>query len=296
MTTEVLCKYIESLRKLRNIELDDFTKGIVSTRQYKRYLSGDSEMPYRVLNLFSERLGFNPVKIQGVILEAQSDQNELIEKLFNLSVAHQFDTFDKLHKENPIEQFLSKELEMYYETAILVHDYYRYNKPIEECSIVLKEIINYDIAIKKELFEPTELLVLSILLMFLDSDDKEVVLQKLSNQLLKDKVTLGNDFYSRQYITLRIAREYGIRKQDNKVIELCLNALESSERARIHFNYDFFYYYLALSYRNLKDEENKKKYVTKLYRYLQFVDDKVKTDKYVTKLKKDFDMTVDDIR
>ncbi len=296
MTTEVLCKYIESLRKMRKIELEDFTKEIVSVRQYKRYLSGDSEMPYRVLNLLSERLGFNPVKIQGFILDEESKQNEIIEKLFNLTVAHQFDEFDKYKKENPLGEFFSKELEMYYQTAMLMQDYYRYEKPKEECNKELKDIIDYKNAIKKDLFEPTELLVLSILLMFLDESEKDELLEKLSNQLMKDKVTLGNDFYSRQYITLRIAREYGLRKQDEKVIELCLKALELSERAKIHFNYDFFYYYLALSHRNLKDDENKKKYAKKLYRYLLFIDDEVKTKKYVSRFEKDFDFTIEELR
>lgn len=295
MTTRELTKYIETLRKLRNLEVDDFTKNIVSVRQYKRYLSGDSEMPYNVFYQLSHRLGFNPVKIQGDLEEAQVRQNDLIESIYNYTVSYQYDKVDEILKQNDFEVFLSEQLEMYFKTTMVIHNYHRYKKPKEECREELIKIVDYDTIIQKDLLEQVELLVLALLLMFLEGKQKEELLEILSNQLLKEKITLGYDLFSKLYVALRVAREYGIKGDNERVIDICLKALEETKRPHIHFNYDFFYYYLALSYRNLKDEENKVKYVKKLYNYLMFIDEENKTKKYVSKFKKEFNLTVDEI-
>ncbi|AIO18623.1 hypothetical protein KQ51_00743 [Candidatus Izimaplasma bacterium HR1] len=288
MVSKELSKYIESLRKRRNISIDDFTFDIVSVRQYKRYLSGTSEMPYRTFISFSKKLGFNPTKIQGDLEESKVTENEKIENFYNSVIRHEYEKAEEYMKEVDEDFFLLPELEVYFRATVVLLHYLRDDKPKKDCRIEIYRIIDFPRILEKDLFHQSELLVLALLLMFIDGEDKIKLMDKLSKQLLKDKITIGTEFYARQYVTLRLAREYGVSKQDDKVIELCLNAIDLSKRPKIHFNFDFFYYYLALSYRNLKDSTNKKNYYKKLYYYLKFLDEPSKTRLYEKKFKKDF--------
>ena len=288
MVSKELSKYIESLRKRRNINLVDFTEGIVSQRQYKRYLSGDSEMPYRAFVLFAEKLGFNPVKIQGDLEDYKIQESELIADFYNLVIRHKYKEAEAIMKKLDIDDFVLPEFKSYYLTTVVLLEFYRDKKPKEECRDEILKIIGYPEILQKDLFHQIELIVLSISLMFVEGTDKLAIMDKLNNQLLKDKITLGTEYYARQYVVLRVAREYAIEGFDDKVIHLCLNSLELSRRPKIHFNYDFLYYYLSLAYRNKKDTVNEMSYLRKLYHYLLFLDDETKMKNYNNKIIKDY--------
>lgn len=288
MISKELSRYIESLRKRRNIDLDTFNKDIVSIRQYKRYLSGDSEMPYRAFILFAERLGFNPVKIQGDLELQKEEESKRIEEFYNQVIRKNYEKAEQAMNSVDSNNFLLPELEVYYKTTVVLLHYFRDNKPPSDCRDEIFDIIDYPNILKKDLYEQTELLVLSLLLMFAEGKDKSRILDKLNEQLMKEKITLGNEYYARLYVLLRVTREYGIAGDNDKVIQLCLKALEASKRPHIHFNYDFLYYYLSLSYRNNKDMTQAIYYARKLYNYLLFVDEEKKMQKYNTKMIKDF--------
>lgn len=56
---QFLIESLEQERKSKDTSIHDFTKGIVSERMYRRYLSMENEISYQVLNRLLERLGFS---------------------------------------------------------------------------------------------------------------------------------------------------------------------------------------------------------------------------------------------
>ena len=47
-----LALFLEQMRFSRGISQEDFTDGIISNRQYQRYINGSSAMPYHLLDAF----------------------------------------------------------------------------------------------------------------------------------------------------------------------------------------------------------------------------------------------------
>ena len=63
--------FIEKLRAYRNLTLEEFLHDIVSIRQYRRYLSGDSTLSYLILDNLATRLGFSA---EYVIMELETEK------------------------------------------------------------------------------------------------------------------------------------------------------------------------------------------------------------------------------
>src|SRR5690606_12542881 len=69
--TKELARYIEKLRSLRNISQEDFVDGVVSLRQYRRYMQGTSAIQMKIIKQLAEKLSFKPVYI---LLEFESEK------------------------------------------------------------------------------------------------------------------------------------------------------------------------------------------------------------------------------
>ena len=57
--TQEIVAFIDNLRDDRNMSQGDFLHNIVSMRQYRRYLSGESTMSYTILDQLAKRLDFD---------------------------------------------------------------------------------------------------------------------------------------------------------------------------------------------------------------------------------------------
>src|SRR5690606_39442735 len=55
-SSKELALFLEKMRFLRGVSQEDFTDGIISNRQYQRYVRGESPMPFHLIDLFAERL------------------------------------------------------------------------------------------------------------------------------------------------------------------------------------------------------------------------------------------------
>ena len=296
MITKDICLYIEQLRIKRNITIKDLTEGIISQRQYKRYLLNVSEMPNRIFFELTERLGFNSVKILHDVEEEKQKENKLVEGFYNDVVNRNFDEAKAFIRKYKKHQFLLPEFKMYFDASEALYYYQikEYDKP--KTAEIFKNLVNYPNVLEKSIFDQTELIILSLLLMMIsDQQEKQILIDKLTTFILQDKLIVGTDLYAKQFIRLRLAREHGINGNDNKVIEICKQGLEVSRRPSIHFNYDFFYYYLALAYRNKKDMKTALYYIKNLYNYVMWHDDGRKVDSYQEKMKKDFDKTFEEL-
>ncbi len=295
MTSVVLVKFLESLRQRRKINQNTFVEGIISLRQYKRYLSGDSEMPYRVLSQLSERLGFHQVKILTELEKEKANQNALVEKFYNHVARNEYTEADEFMRKYNVEDFIQEDMKLYYKVTVVLLDYTRNDIDKEEAAKRLKTIMNYPEILKKDLYEQTELLGLSSMLSYLEDDERLKLMDRLSKLLLEDKITLGVDYYAKNYLVVRLARAYGMIGDNDEVINLCEKAIELSSRPQSYINLDFLYYYLILAYRNKKDDRNSLYYVRKLYYFLHFRDDDRMFNKYKIKMHNDLGKSFEEL-
>ena len=93
--TKELARYIEKLRSFRNVTQEEFVDGVISLRQYRRYLQGTSALQMKIIKQLSKKLGFNP---EFLLLEFESErltQNQQINMLYNYVVNYDYDNAAK---------------------------------------------------------------------------------------------------------------------------------------------------------------------------------------------------------
>ena len=76
--------YLEKLRISRNISRNDFVSGILSERQYRRYLKGESTMPNDKVHLLVTKLGLDLADFYMSYLDDKESHLQVIKNLFNL--------------------------------------------------------------------------------------------------------------------------------------------------------------------------------------------------------------------
>ena len=116
-TSEIVL-FIEKLRSLRNITQEDFLHDIVSLRQYRRYISGDSTISYSILEKLSKRLGFEANFIITELETEKVNQTLLVNDLYNLVANKQFDRVNKLLTEIDEKHLLSENNKLLYRHSI----------------------------------------------------------------------------------------------------------------------------------------------------------------------------------
>jgi len=80
MKSKELCNYLERLRSARNMSQESFTTGITSLRQYRRYLSGESDLPFQVIDQLCDRLGIQTINLIRELETARIEESKEIDQ------------------------------------------------------------------------------------------------------------------------------------------------------------------------------------------------------------------------
>lgn len=289
MKSRELCILLDDLRQTKKLSMESYIDGIVSLRQYKRYLYGTSEMPYKIFLKLSDRLGWNPMNILYELDQKKVSQLQRLDTFYNHVVSYQFDAASKLAEQLKKETFIDPTFETYFRIGLLLMEYWK--SPTNPVSYATRcaELIDYPAILKNEVLNPIELLALSILMTFVQGSEKDDIISKLEQVITSSSFHfLGKDFYVVQFIHVKLAKEYGIRKQNEQVIKICLKAVEYAKLNYSYFNLDYLYYYLALAYRNIQDMEKAHQYLKKLVIDLEVQDNHEKKDKFEQLVTSDF--------
>ncbi|VEU79917.1 helix-turn-helix domain-containing protein [Haploplasma axanthum] len=84
--------FIEKLREYRNISQEEFLDDIVSMRQYRRYMNGDSTLSYVILDKLAIKLGFDA---EFIIMELETEKIKQTQAVVNLYNAVATGNIDK---------------------------------------------------------------------------------------------------------------------------------------------------------------------------------------------------------
>lgn len=296
MISRKISIFLDRVRQQKKITLESFTKDIVSIRQYKRYLYGESDIPHKVLVLLTERLDTNPTTILREFDKAKFDQLQSLFGFYNLVVTYNFNEAKKFQKENSLDSIFDDKHKIFYQISSHLLQFYLKNESQFFCAEEISKLINYPKIIKQGILDFVDIMGLSILLTFISSDKKDEILDKLYNVLLhKDVAYLGDNVYTEQFILLKLAKEYGIKHENERVITLCTKGINTNKKNFSYFNLDYFYYYCALAHRNLKDMKKAHEALKLSYISLLIQNNKQNLDKFLKLFKEDFNLTEQNI-
>jgi len=289
MKSRELCTYLERLRSARGISQDKFTCDIVSLRQYRRYLKGESDIPFQIIHQLSERIGIKTNNLLREFEIAKVEETNTINALYKLAVNMAHRDFKAKLKEIPLEHIIDQTNKLLYQHSVIIHQYLTHTISKEYAALQNIKLIDYPKILDQLIITSIEMLILSSLLDLLDDHERVKIADKLKSYLVDSSVVIsgGND---RIYplILYRLAKYSGMKSDDPSVIQYCDLAIERSHMTNSYFLMDYFYYFNALANRNLGHKEKSDDMLFHCYNILQFEGNKNKIKKLTELIEKDF--------
>jgi len=291
-----LALFLEQMRVSRGISQEEFTDGIISNRQYQRYINGSSAMPFHLLDEFAERLN---VKKDFLLLEFDSygiKETNNIMALYNAVNNGEIENAKEIQKDiNPKYIMDSSNLKLYQYTQLIRN--FKENRSNLEMHIVnSKELIDYP----KILNSPAMTMVETLILMeLLDHTTDDTESTRIFNKIKAfidnpSLVWTGSQIITYNMLIFKIAKYSGLKKDFDNVIHFCNIAIKLNYKSKYFLNLDFYYYFLALAYhrKNMMSlyEEN----LYQCYTALEMMKSSDKTANIRAMAKKDFDVDLID--
>ncbi len=289
--SQSLAIYLDQLRVMKNMTQEEFTNGIVSMRQYRRYLRGESDVAPYLFEQLSERLGLN---LEYLVFEFRTKTfkeiqlaNEFHNAVMNKDVkkvTKMLETFNETTIKNRNNLLIFK-----YASSVYYYDAGMF--PLSSLVERIKSIINYPDILKHKAFSSTEIIILSSLLVYNEFDEKEHIVSILTDYI-NDKIPFISGYNKNSMLLslYRIAdyqKRYGNPKllldYAQKGIKLCLN-LQS-----IYLLEDF-YMFQALAYKLLNKQDEIYPILCKLRCVLALKGDEMKLKRYASYIKRDFNI------
>lgn len=291
MNSKMLSNFLEKLRYGRNLTQEEFVSDVVSIRQYKRYRSGECDIPYQILNRFSEKLQISITNLlTGFENEKLLETNEMNE-LYNAVVNEDKVKVDEYINKINIELIIDPENKLYYHHSLLLNQFYRNKVSKNDMRLKIQTLVSYPEILKKSIITDIEILILSSLLDFQDIQESEIIVKKLTDVMLKQIIVISgtsNKIYS--LVLSRLSKYYGILKDYPKVIKLCNLGIEMGKLSRSYYLFDYFYYYLSLAHYKTKNESEFKFCIFQCFNTLYLDNNASKIEMFSILIKNDYDI------
>ena len=291
MQSKEIVKYLENVRLGRNITQSEFIEDIVSSRQYHRYLNGESQIAFPTLEKFAEKLGLSTRKLITEIERKKHDQNKTVSMFHNAVANQDHAKEEELEKTLRHMNILDEDTRLFYEFAKTLSRFYKATLSKSEVTERIKTLIHYPDILKQDYLTDIEMLVMSSLIDFLPRDKHTpIVVRLMVYYENEDLIMSGGNEMIHPVILMRLAKAYGIKNNMDKVLELSDIALKRGRMYKQTYLFYIFYYFRALAYFK-KDmtspfEEN----LYRCYCALETTKNPERFQKYKTMIEKDFNI------
>lgn len=291
MKSKELCIFLERLRSARNFSQENFTDNVVSLRQYRRYLSGESEVPFQVMHQLTEKLGIKTDNLLREFSIAKVEETELVNKLFNLSVNYAHEEFQKISKNLPVDQIIDKNNQLLYQHSIIIDKLYSRQLSLLEAGNLNAQLINYPSILESRIITSIEMLILSSLIDFYDESHHFAIIQKIKS-FIDDRSVVFSGGNEKMFIFIlaKISKFYGMHEDFDNVIKFCQLGIEQNFQIRSYYLMEYFFYYQSLVYYRLEKYDEYEKMLAKCYSVLYFEGNDKKIQKFTKLIEEDYNI------
>ncbi|MDX9691955.1 MAG: helix-turn-helix transcriptional regulator [Acholeplasmataceae bacterium] len=295
MKSKELCVYLERLRAARNISQEAFTDEVVSLRQYRRYLSGESDIPFQVIHQLTAKLSVKTDTLLRDFDFAKVIETDSIIKMYNHVANYNFEEYVKLYNKIPLDHIIESNNRMLYQYSHILYQFLTKKASKEETAQANIRLVNYPKVLNQQIITSIEMLILSSFLDFLDESHHEKIVDKIED-FIKNQSIMISDANEKIYIFVlaKLAKYVGIREDYRNVIRYCNLGIEKNTETMSYYLMEYFYYYTALAYYNLEDYENYEKNLVHCFNVLQFDSNQKKIEKFTNLINADFDIEFKD--
>ncbi|MFA5560821.1 MAG: hypothetical protein WC964_03485 [Acholeplasmataceae bacterium] len=295
MKSRELCIFLERIRSARGISQENMTADIVSLRQYRRYLNGESDIPFQIVQSLGSKLG---IKVDSLVRDFESakvEESKRVFKLYNYVINYDMESFNNLLNKIDKDLIIEYENQLIYKISIILYHLFMKKTDKEKAKEAIRKVIDYPMILKKYALTIVELQALSVLLAYESEYEAEKIANKLEEGFNNNLIALSTDLNDFLPITITaLARYFGIKGKNEEVIKYCSLAIKRNIGLRSYYLNDYLYYYSALAYFKLGKTKEFNKSLFLAYNSILLDDNPQKTEKFAILFKKDFGIDIND--
>lgn len=283
--------YIDRLRTYRNITLEDFLFDIVSIRQYRRYMSGDSTLSFVILDQLSKRLGFDA---EILIMELQTEkarQADQIKNIYNTVISKNLVKAKELMQEVNEEHILSESDRLLFDCSKIFYDLYSGKITQLDTISKTKALVELDKLLLKKALSTSELLILVSFLSFEEYKEKNLIAEKLA-LYTKNNITIvsGHNIRVLTLVLKELSRYYSFLDNFEKMQYYAEEGIKYSISMRSFYLLDTLFYFAVASSHELGQFDKRDEYIINTMGILIAEGIKPKIEHYVGLFKRNFNV------
>lgn len=288
--------FIDKLRSYRNISQEDFLFDIISMRQYRRYMNGDSTLSYLILDKLAKRLGFNA---EFVIMELETEkvkQTQAVNDLYNAVISNNSDKSNDLFMSIDERHLISDNDLLLFKHSKNMFDYFTKINSEYVTINKTKKLVDLDNLLKKRALTTSELLILISFFHFDTFKDIHVIAEKLASYIDNNvTVVSGHNIRVLVLVLKELARYFSITENYEKMLYYSNEGIKYSMAMRSFYLLDTLYYFAAAASHELNHIEKRNEYLFKCISLLSMEDNQNKIAKYKDLFKERFDIDIRDL-
>ncbi|MFA5692827.1 MAG: hypothetical protein WC907_04345 [Acholeplasmataceae bacterium] len=275
----------------RNLSQENFLHDVISLRQYRRYLSGDSTLSYVILDKLAKKLGFDA---EYIIMELEIEkikQSQNVYELYNAVVSKNFNLVKELLNNIDKDNLISENDILLYNHSINIF-YFLKNRYSElETINKTKHLIGLDKLLAKKALSTSELVILTSLFQFDNYNEKHIIAEKLASYL-DNNITIvsGHNIKVLALALHEIARYFSIALNYEKMYYYANEGIKYSIRIKSYYLLDSFYYFAGAASHELGEYERRDSLFTQCLGVSIMEDNNLKINRYHYLLKENFNI------
>lgn len=242
-----LLNYMENLRYDRKMSQESYLSGVISQRQYYRYRSGESEVPFEVIVKFAEKLQIPLMKLISSYQSSSEKEREIVITYLNLVLSNRLAEAKQFIDKQKSLYFLEDDIKMLYNVTILIKDYFSKKINLESLVKGIKDCIKFKEIMKKEILHDIELYLFGLIMDFSEVD-REIIFQKIDSLRKNGKLLLGGNPLLDAQVYFWIIKNLGRMNRFVELIDIADIALEYCKKYYTYYLKEYFHYYKALAY------------------------------------------------
>ncbi len=288
--------FIDKLRMDRNFSQENFLHDIISLRQYRRYLSGDSTLSYVILDKLAKKLGFDA---EYIIMELETEkvkQMQIINELYNSVVSKNFHLTKDLLNKIDSKNLISENTILLYKHSINFLNFFNNKSSEIETINKTKHLIGLDKLLSKKALSTSELVILTSLFQFDNYNEKHVVAEKLASYL-DNNITIvsGHNIKVLALALHEISRYFSIALNYEKMYYYANEGIKYSIRIKSYYLLDSFYYFAGAASHELGEYERRNSLFTQCLGVSIMENNDLKINRYSYLLKENFNIDSNDL-
>lgn len=288
--------FIEKLREYRNISQEEFLDDIVSMRQYRRYMNGDSTLSYVILDKLAIKLGFNA---EFIIMELETEkikQTQAVVNLYNAVATGNIDKSVELFMQINEKHLISENDRLLFSHAKYFFDYKK-GQATELVTINrIKKLLGYDTIFNKKAFSTSELLILVSLFTFKTFKDIDLVAEKLAFYADNNiTVVSGHNIRVISLVLEQLAKYFSIKENYEKMLYYATEGIKYSQSLRSLYLLDNLYFFAGAASHELNLLEKRDSYFASCWFALKVEGNPVKIARYRSNFDRLFDLDIEEI-